>query len=248
MRLQVIGTGSRGNAYAIHTDDGKKLLLDAGVPIRRIVEALGGLDGVAGCLLTHEHGDHSAAVKNLAERGVDVYASGGTLAALHENNLLRRFKPIHALSVAKVGDFTVVAFDTQHDAAEPLGYVVRYEPTGDTLLYATDTFYLRNTFPGINYWIVECNFDEEIANQQQEAGELNQTLRNRLVRSHMSLRRLKEALAANDLRQTHCIVLVHLSDARSNEERMVAEIAQQTGITTVAASTGDDIPLNRAPF
>jgi hypothetical protein len=64
----------------------------------------------------------------------------------------------------------------------------------------------------------------------------------------MSLRRLKETLAANDLRQTHCIVLVHLSDARSNEERMVTEINQQTGITTVAASTGIDIPLERAPF
>jgi phosphoribosyl 1,2-cyclic phosphodiesterase len=247
MRLQVIGTGSTGNCYVVHAD-GNKLLLDAGVPIRKIVQALGGLDGVAGCLLTHEHGDHSAAVSELAARGVDVVASEGTLAALHTDGLLRRFKVISALSTTRLGQFTVVAFDTQHDAAEPLGYVVRYEPTGETLLYTTDTFYLRNTFPGINYWIVECNFDEEVAFQQQEAGELNQTLRNRLVRSHMSLRRLKETLAANDLRQTHCIVLVHLSDARSNEERMVTEINQQTGITTVAASTGIDIPLERAPF
>ena len=64
----------------------------------------------------------------------------------------------------------------------------------------------------------------------------------------MSLRHLKEALLANDLSKTLKIVLVHLSDSRSDEQRMVKEIREATGIETIAASNGMSIPLQLCPF
>lgn len=139
-------------------------------------------------------------------------------------------------------------FETQHDAAEPLGYLVRHEATGETAMYATDTYYLRYTFPGIHYWIIECNYCDEILEQSVQDGTIDAGLRGRLLSSHMSLRRLKDALAANDLRTTAKIVLVHLSDSRSDEQRMVREIEEQTGIDTVAASNGMSIDLSLTPF
>lgn len=245
MRLQVIGTGSAGNAYRLAAGD-SALLLDAGLPARRIIREMRGLTGLCGCLVTHEHGDHIAGARDLARLGVDVYATPGTLEAARLSE--PRVRPVRMLEPLEIGAFTVLPFPTQHDARQPCGYLVQNRGSGETLLYATDTYYLRNTFPGVNYWLVECNYCDDVAKAQMEAGEIGKAMRNRLIGSHMSLKRLEDTLAANDLTDTRKIVLCHLSDARSDERRMVDAISALTGIDTVAASAGMEIDLNLTPF
>lgn len=245
----MISSGSRGNAYLLTTESGHSLLLDAGVPISRILAAIGSQRSIQGCLVTHEHGDHSAAVLALAERGVDVYGSVGTLNEMADSpNRSRRLKAIPAGEDQQIGTFTIKPFDTQHDAVQPFGFIIKDNISQETVLYATDTYYLRYTFPGITYWIVECNYVEEIAFEQFAEGKISKELQQRLGKSHMSLRRLKNVLASNDLTKTHCIVLVHLSDERSDEARMIREIEEQTGIETIAASNGQTIRLSQTPF
>lgn len=251
MLLRVAATGSAANLYVL--DTGKEsLILDAGLPIRKVLPYIRDFRTVSGCLVTHEHGDHARGIRDLVQRGVDVYASAGTFRAWQESSQesapLTGFKPLQPLSAVRVGGFTVLPFETQHDAAEPFGYLIRYEETGESVLYATDTYYLKYTFPGIRYWIVECNYCEEILAEEVNGGVLDSGLKTRLLESHMSLRHLKEALLANDLSKTLKIVLVHLSDSRSDEQRMVKEIREATGIETIAASNGMSIPLQLCPF
>lgn len=246
MRLAVISTGSGGNAYCLQTGapPAPSLLLEAGVSPQKIVRALGGLRGVNGCLITHEHGDHASGACGLcALYGMKIYCTNGTASAIGA-----RARAVEMLKPFDVAPFTVLAFPTQHDAAEPCGFLIRYNATGETVLYATDTYYLKNTFPGIHYWIVECNFIEDIAEGMAESGEIDKLLLNRLRSSHMSLRRLKDTLLANDLHDARKIVLVHLSDGRSDEQRMVREISQATGVETVAADNGMIIDLELTPF
>lgn len=101
----------------------------------------------------------------------------------------------------------------------------------------------------MHYWIVECNYVDEFIDTQQEDGEISAAMRHRLKTSHMSLRRLLDTLRANDLTKTRAIVLVHLSDARSNERAMVEAIKEATLIdNVVAASDGMTIPLDLVPF
>lgn len=248
MELLVIGTGSSGNAYLLQAGN-SAILLDAGLPIRQIVRAVPDWRRVAGCLITHEHGDHAKSAKAVAGMGIKTYMSEGTAKAIREDGCLTQFNTVQMLSAFKVGGFTVLPFETQHDAAEPCGYLVRYEPTGETALYATDTYYLRQTYPGVHYWIVECNYVDELMDAQQEDGELSPALRGRLKKSHMSLRRLLDALQANDLRKTRAIVLVHLSSERSDEHAMVQAVKEVTGIEEVTAATaGISIPLELNPF
>lgn len=247
MRLQVISTGSCANCYLLEAGT-EVLILDAGLPVRKMLPYIKDFRSVVGCLVTHEHGDHARGVLELVRRGVPVYCSAGTKQALDDNIYLTQLKLVRPLQPMRVGGFTVMGFETQHDAAEPLGFLVRYETTGETLLYATDTYYLRYTFPGVHYWLVECNYCDEVMNEALQSGKLDAGLRNRLLESHMSLRRLKEALAANDLSKAVKIVLVHLSDSRSDERRMVREITEQTHVETVAAANGMSIPLELIPF
>lgn len=251
MELQVIGTGSSGNAYVLHAGgaQGQALLLDAGLPVMQIVKAVKGWRRVVGCLITHEHLDHAKSAEEIAKYGIRTYATQGTIEAIPRMGRLTQLNRAESLRSFAIGDFTVMAFDTEHDASEPVGWLVRYEPTGETALYATDTYYLRHTFPGVNYWIVECNYTESILQAQLEAGELAEELRGRLLKSHMSLRRLCDALEANDLTETRAIVLVHLSDERSDEKTMVETVKAATGIDEVwAAETGQTYRLALTPF
>lgn len=245
MKLYVAATGSAANTYILSADNGDSLILDAGVALRKVMPHVPDVRRICGCLITHEHADHARAWRDYAYRGIPVYTSAGTREALtngreHDSLHIVAMKPMQR---AKRGPWTIMPFEVQHDAAEPVGFLIMYNPTGELALYATDTYYLRYTFPGVNYWLIECNYCEDLIDAETDL-----VLRRRLKESHMSLRRLKDALAANDLRETAKIVLLHLSDQRSDERRMVSEIYEQTGIETVAASAGVKIELNRTPF
>lgn len=250
MILQVIATGSSGNCYLLSAGGCAGILLDAGISAKRIVRALGGLGAVCGCVLTHEHGDHATGCKDLAAAGIDIYASPGTFRAIEpKHGASPRYRSIEPLRAVSVGRFTILAFPTEHDAEQPYGFLVRYEPTGETAIYATDTFYLRHTFPGVHYWIVECNYVDEIMEQQVVDGEIEKALRDRLRRSHMSLRRLVDSLKVNDLTEARAIVLVHLSGERSDEQAMIRAVIEATGIPNVTAATkGESISLELCPF
>ena len=249
MVLKVYGTGSSGNCYLL-TAGGESLLLDAGISLAELWKDMGfTIKYVVGCLVTHEHGDHAAYANKIANLGVPVYASSGTISAICKDGSLTQLNPVRALEPFSVGNFTVMPFDAQHDAAEPLGFLIRYNPTCETVLYATDTYYLKHTFPGVHYWIVECNYVESRVDEQADDGELSAALRRRLMKSHMSLRRLIDVFEANDLSKTRSIALVHLSDERSDERLMVKTIKEATGIEDVyATSNGMVYALELNPF
>lgn len=242
MKLRVIGTGSKGNAYLVSDSNDNVLILDAGIKAKQIFAEIGDNANVCGCLVTHEHKDHSRAVFDLALRGVRIGASAGTINTIGADKTVN-VESLKALQTYAYGVYTVMPFKVQHDAEEPFGFLVRHRETKETLLYVTDTYYLRNTFPGVMYWIIECNYVDA---DSLLGLEMNRRLR--LMQSHMSLERLKQTLAANDLRRTMKIVLVHLSDSNSDEERMVSEIEKLTGIETIVARAGMEIELDVNPF
>lgn len=174
------------------------------------------------------------------------------ITSLGTANALKLHHPfVYIIKVGQrmqIGDWDIIAFETRHDAVDPIGFLIRYRPTQETIVYATDTYYLRYTFPGTHYWIVECNYIDDVLYQQIEEGSLPEPLAVRLKKSHMSLQRLLEALQANDLSETRKIVLVHLSDSRSDERLMVEEVEKATGKPTVAATDGEIIELALTPF
>ena len=247
MELHVIGTGSSGNAYILRAGE-HALLLDAGLPIKTIMRAAD-WKALQGCLITHEHQDHAKAAKEVARMGLQTYMTEGTLEAINGNGILTALNAVQMLSPFDIGELTVMAFEAQHDAIQPCGWLIRYKPTGETALYATDTYYLKYTFPGVDYWIIECNYVDEIVDAQQQTGEISCVLRSRLKKSHLSLRRLLDMLRANDLAKAKAVVLIHLSAERSDERAMVAAVKEVTGLDEVYAAVGGQrIPLKQYPF
>ncbi|WP_025727745.1 MBL fold metallo-hydrolase [Heyndrickxia ginsengihumi] len=226
IEITSFGSGSKGNAYRV-TDGVTPLLLECGIKYREIQKGFEfRMSEVAGCLLTHEHGDHSKSVKDVLKAGINVYASQGTIDSLGITN--HRFKPVKALQQFQLGTWTIMPFDTEHDVSEPLGFLLANQ-AGEKLLFATDTYYIKYVFPGLTHIMVECNYSLDILDQNILEGRVPQVMRKRLIRSHFSLENVKEFFKANDLSKVKEIWLLHLSDTNSDAELFKKEIMALTG-------------------
>ena len=226
MNITPLASGSSGNAYHV-TDGEASLLLECGLPFKKLREALSfNVSTLDGVLVSHEHQDHCKAVSDLMRAGVDIYASKGTIDALGLSG--HRARMVRALGQFLVGDdWTVLPFETQHDAAEPLGFLIARG--GDKLLYATDSFYLRYRFEGLTAIMIETNYAADILSENVAAGDVHPALRKRIRRSHMSLSVVKDMLLSNDLSAVKQIWLLHLSNQNSDETRFKKEIQEVTG-------------------
>ena len=228
MEITVLASGSSGNAYTI-SDGATTLLLDAGIPLKEIQIGTGfKVRLLSGAFVTHEHKDHSKAMKDLARIGVDIYASRGTMDACGLSG--HRFHAVKALKELDVGTFRVLPFDVEHDAAEPLGFLFTSVATAEKLLYFTDTYFVRYRFQGLTHIMAECNYTEQGIRDSVAEGHVPIEMVPRLVRSHMSLEHLLEMLRANDMSTVRQIYLLHLSDNNSEAQRMKEAVQRQTGV------------------
>lgn len=227
MYIKIIASGSSGNAYCI-SDGQTSLLLDAGVPYRNIqIGCNFRTSDIKGCFITHSHSDHSKGAKELIKRGIDVYTSHGTIEACNLKG--HRVHTVVDRTPIKAGTFTVIPFDVQHDAPEPLGFLLASEITQEKVLYFTDTYYLKYCFKGITHILGECNYDRVSLNNAVKEGRVSPELAARIIKSHMSLENFIEFLKANDLSKVLQVHLIHLSASNSNAERMKMAVHALTG-------------------
>jgi phosphoribosyl 1,2-cyclic phosphodiesterase len=170
--------------------------------------------------------DHSKAVKDIMRAGIDCYMSAGTAEALGISG--HRLHIIKAKQQFKIGSWTILPFETQHDARDPLGFLLANQD-GEKLLYATDTYFIRYRFQGLTHIMIETNYSMDILRANVEAGLVGPALKTRIMKSHFSLENVKKFLQANDLGKVQEIWLLHLSDNNSDCERFKREIQELTG-------------------
>lgn len=243
MLINPIASGSSGNAIII--DDGEsKLLLDAGISYKQIAKWIRPTK-LAGVLVTHEHGDHAKAAGELVRRGVDTYMSKGTCRALFGGG--KRPSGIKSMGLnpeqvgiailehndqVDIGSWKVLPFDVVHDSAEPMGFLVQSEATGEKLVYIVDSGLVQYNFQGVTHWLLECNYSEPLL----EAGPYEEPLKDRVRQNHFSFEDLKTFLGDSDLSETDEIYLLHLSDANSDEQAFKQEVQKLTGVPVYTIS------------
>lgn len=230
--IKVLASGSTGNCYIIQAQ-GEILLLECGIDIKNIKHGLDfDLSKVIGCLITHEHKDHSKSINDIVAAGIDVYTSKGTAAGveLKDQRYSYRFNYLRHKVPKHIGGFTVIPFNTQHDVNKPLGFLI-FHPKLGKILFATDTYYLKTTFRNVDHILIECNYSEDILPQLPG-------WRARTIKSHMSLETLKETLKSWELGNTKDITLIHISNDNGEPERFKEEIENLTGIKTYIAEPG----------
>lgn len=247
MKIKVLGSSSKGNCYILSIPTGS-LVLEAGLPWRAIQKGLNyDLSNVVGCIISHSHLDHCKAVPDLLKAGIDVYLSEQTKQAVGASESHRAIA-IEPLKQFTVGDFAIMGFPTEHDCDGSLGFLIQYRPTGEKLLFLTDSYYCKYRFKNLQYIMVECNYCKDILDRNIEAGLIDEAMKRRLLESHMSLEHCKDFLKANNLNECRKIILLHLSEGNSNARQMVREIEELTGIETVVAEAGLEVELQQFPY
>ncbi len=129
MRFAVLGSGSGGNAAVIECG-GMRLMIDAGLSSKQLAMRLHGLGidpaSLHGILLTHEHGDHVRGLKVfLKQYSIPVFTTASTARVVRETGIEgATWKSFEAGQVFSLGEITVETFAIQHDAVDPVGFVI----------------------------------------------------------------------------------------------------------------------------
>lgn len=245
MQLKILSTGSIGNCYILENEK-EALIIELGLNFSKIKEALNfDLSKISGAIISHCHGDHAKGLKQALDNGIECYSSQGTFDSLNIKS--HNAKIIKSKQAFQIGNFKILPFNVHHDVAEPLGFLIDHEETG-RVLFVTDTTYIDYTFPNLNNIIIEANYCEEIIKEKLGSTWQGEFLKNRILKSHMSLNTCKETLLANDLSQVQKIVLIHLSDSNSDERKFKKVIEEATGKIVHVANNNQILEFNKNPF
>ncbi len=223
IRLHVLGSGSKGNAFAVTSTSGT-LLIEAGFSTRSMVKRLELAEvepsSVRGIVLTHEHGDHARGGIALADRlGVPVACSPGTWRALHRGEAAGPFQPLSTVRPTALSDFLVHAQPTTHDAAQPLAVAI--EVAGVRVGFVMDigrpTTAVRYLISGCHAVVVESNYDELLL----RTGAYPASVQARIAGSqgHLSNRAAADLLSEMCHPGLSAVVLAHLSQQSNTRER-----------------------------
>lgn len=224
MRLRTLSSGSSGNCYLLTDDDGKTLILDAGVKADAIKKALNfDFYGVCGVLITHAHKDHCLCADTLEYTyGLDVF---------------RPYEIQGGRDRRTLGRFAVTSFDVPHDDEPCCGFFIKHID-GFKMLYLTDLEFCRYRFTqqAVNSILIEVNYEKEFLDREQANYEHK-------VRGHLSLENAIEFLKVNKTSELHSIVICHTSPYTLDVDYAVHRIERELNVPTYHAEKGKEIKL-----
>lgn len=233
MKITCLASGSSGNSYLVKTSTAT-LLLEAGLSVKALAEKGVKLSDIDLCLITHEHGDHAKYAKQYSSRGVHLMCSEGTADALALPNLwtYRRLMPNQHDRMVWLREYEhplyITGIPLVHDAAEPMGLIVRDEETSEKLVFITDTAYIPGMIDGMTHLMIECNYSWQILDAHKP---ISPSHRARVMGSHLDIDSVLEWLQKNDISRLQEIYLMHLSDDHSDEAEFKRAVQASVGVS-----------------
>ena len=236
MKLKVIGSSSAGNGYILENDR-EALLIEAGCRFTEVKEALNyDIRKVVGCLVSHEHKDHFKYVCEVKEAGIPVLG----------NERVRPTKVVEDKQGYKLGGFRIVPLSVEHDVP-CFAYIIQHDCIGK-LLFVTDTIGFNYRVDGLTQILIEANYCDRMLDENIEAGLIPESLRERIIRSHMEIGTTIDVLHSLNLESVWNIVLIHLSEGNSDMEDFIRRIEAETGRTATVALPGMVMDIKNLPY
>jgi phosphoribosyl 1,2-cyclic phosphodiesterase len=227
IEVTVLGSGSSGNATLVRSRRAA-ILIDAGFSLRQIKLRMAAakfdpadLDAV---IVSHEHTDHICGLRVLCKRHrTPVYTSEAThLAGRFEEMGIDGIESVRAGEEFKVGDIEIKPFSVPHDAADPLGFVIR--GNGVALGHVTDLGYAPELtafhMQGCNILVLESNHDPEMLINGPYPWPIKQRILSRT--GHLSNADSAALLARVASSELAAVFLAHLSQQNNTPELALA--------------------------
>jgi phosphoribosyl 1,2-cyclic phosphodiesterase len=217
MKIVVIQSGSKGNATLV-IDQGRVLLIDMGVGLRVLKEALEkenlNMMSINAMLLTHEHWDHTTGIRYLPP--LPIYCTKETWGSPNVMEVL----PYEKFSIEH---FQITPIKTSHDVKNPLGFVI--ENDKEKLVYITDTGKIIKKsiekMKNADYYVIESNHDPEMLMATNRPMMLKRRILS--TKGHLSNEQSAAYMCECIGERTKQIILAHLS-----EEANAPDVALET--------------------
>jgi phosphoribosyl 1,2-cyclic phosphodiesterase len=231
-RMFALGSSSEGNAFYLELNRRDfptpfRLLIECGFSYGEISKRLldkgvsvGDLDAV---LVTHEHLDHAKAVKDLAKRGVTIYAPESVYRRfdmMHDNDITHLAKERQAFAIGagiKVYGFPLDHEDDDGENVYALGYIITIDNRFN-ILFVTDTKHIRWDLSKMKFNVIfiEANYQRNtmyfaLKDAIKNNNRFLEKHYNRVIKSHFCVDNTAKTLAEFDLSRTDSIYLIHLS-------------------------------------
>ena len=238
MKLNCIATGSSGNCYTLTSDSGETLILDCGIPIKEIKKGLNwNVRNVVGCIVSHDHSDHSKSVKDLRDMGIPVFTP-------YEVLLMNHFL---ANSYFTVRIFDLTTSDnkwvhTNSDGSECpcYGFLIEHPEMGK-MLYITDCEFVKWRFSGINHILLGVNYDKDLIGNEDSAKV------NHVYRGHMSIDTACDFVKANNSKDLQNVIMCHLSKNNADKDLFIDKMKSAVSNVNVDVAEPSEEWLLRNP-
>lgn len=223
MVLKVLGSGSSGNCYILENDN-EALIIEAGISLKEVKIALGfNIRKIVGVVVSHSHKDHSGFIEQY-------------------KGICPIYKPYEVITPnERFGNFFIKAFPLVHDV-ECYGFFIQHPQMG-SLIYASDTEYIKYRFKNLNHILVEANYSDDLV-------EKNAINREHVLRGHMSLKTALDFISINDNPALRNVVLLHLSDKNADSSEFLQKTKETVkyGTDCYIAEKGMEISFDLVPF
>ena len=227
-----MASSSEGNAYLIG-DGATQILIECGIPWKEIQKKTDFVLPDA-CIVTHAHLDHAKSVKDIIRLGIPIHMSKATMEEIG-GDLPEWLEPMEHRKIFGIGSFLVNPLQMEHDVP-CMGFYIYSQHSHESLFFATDTCAIPYRFEGgLDYIMVEANYDIDILNDRIMQGYLDPVMKNRLVKSHMEIGQTILWLKNQNLDRTKRIYLLHLSNGSANAAEFKQRTMEATGIPVTIA-------------
>ena len=233
MKLKVLGSSSSGNCYILESDT-EALIIEAGLPFMEVKKALNfNVRKIVGVVVSHSHGDHAKYIAEYQKSGL-MYLYGN----VHKQNDVTETGGIISI---RYGEFVIRPFPLVHDV-ECYGFYIQHPDIG-SLVYATDTEYIKYRFKNINHILVEANYSDDLIDNEA----VNYS---HVMRGHMSLQTALDFISTNDNPALRNVVLLHISQSNGNPVEFLQKTKETVkyGADCFIAEKGLEVDLNLCPF
>ena len=220
--VKVLGSGSAGNCLVVYDSLGHYILVDVGLPIKKILSGVGHEIGMCdGVIVSHRHKDHSRSISDFVRLGIPVYANEDTC------ELYNGVFPIKSAFVGQLGGFNVQTFGVDHNA--PNNAFIIDTRDGARILYITDARYVPCTARNVTFAVVECNYSDEDVMRNELEGELIKSQ----FDNHLSMSQCIDYLRAIKSDCLRGVLLWHLSNTNISPKYAKDTVSQSIGIDNI---------------
>lgn len=219
MRIITLSSGSCGNCYLLRLNNGKTIVLDAGIKFKDITHhpEFPSFKDISFVFISHIHKDHNKSLDDFKKTGCPMI----TYEMLHEK-----------VENLEISGYKITCFEVAHNCKN-YGIIIKIPEENITFCYVTD-FYKMPKIEGVTHWLYEIDYIESYIDEMIDE---DKDLKHNGFVNHNSLENAVEYFSSLKTKPQK-IICCHLSASNSIKNIIKKELNEFADEVYIAEKGG----------